>query len=330
MNRNILGIQPFMEARDYLNQEVFYAKLNAYLTAADQNGLLKRNSLVVFPEYIGSWLVISGEKHLVAEKEKLSDAISTLIFTNLVDFGLSYLGSEEEDRTAGALFRMKAQKMAREYFNTFSRLAQEQKCHIAAGSIILPGPSVLDGELLINSSQPLYNASFIFGPDGKIIGQPVLKSFPIPSELPFVTAADPATIPVFNLPMGKTSLLICADSWYPEIYQPLKDQEVEIVVVPSFLAANDGMSQLWNGYQGAPPPVGTDLDDVEKITEWEAWEKYAFPAQMSNTPAKVGLGVFLRGNLWDLGSDGQPIAYYQGRKIQVEKAEQAGIWSLNF
>ncbi|MFC3414250.1 nitrilase-related carbon-nitrogen hydrolase [Algoriphagus hitonicola] len=330
LNRNILGIQPYMETRDYLNQDVFYSKLNGYLTAADQEGLVKRNSLILFPEYIGTWLVISGEKHAIAEKEKLEDAMSTLIISNLVDFGLSYFKAREENRKMGALFRMKSSKMAREYYYAFSRMAQEQKCYIAAGSIILPGPGVADGELIIDNSKPLYNASFIFGPDGKIIGQPVLKAFPIESEKSFLGSATTDDFPIFNLPMGKTSLLICADSWYPEFFQLMDEEEVEIVLVPSFLAEDRGMDRLWMGYTGASAPVGTDLNDIEKISEWEAWNKYALPAKINNTKAKVALNVFLRGNLWDLGSDGQAMAYFNGQHLDAQKAERAGIWSLNF
>ncbi|NVJ85290.1 MAG: carbon-nitrogen hydrolase [Algoriphagus sp.] len=330
LHRNLVGIQPFMEARDYLDLEIFYRKMELYLDAAKKSQLINSNTLVLFPEYLGTWLVLEGEKHVLAEKETIDEAMTTLVLSNIIDFGINYLQSHEDDRAAGTLFRMKARSMAKDYYFTFSQLAVQFNCYIAAGSIILPDPYVVDGELFINKQGPLYNASFIFGPDGKIIGNPILKAFPIESEIPFVSSESVEKIPAFDLPMGKTSLFICADSWYPEPYQTADQSQSEIILVPSYLTGENGMKNLWQGYNGAPAPVDTDLNDIESISEWEAWNKYALPGRITQTNARIGLNVFLRGNLWDLGADGQPMAVLNGHPIALKPAERAGIWSINF
>lgn len=331
LNRNVVGIQPYMEVSDYFSRVIFKDKLRFYLSESKVKGFLNKNTIVLFPEYIGTWLVLEGEKHVLAKKETMKDAMTTLVLSNFFDFSLAYLKtSKEADRAASAIFRMKAKSMANSYFLTFSELAKESKIYIAAGSIILPGPTVVDGKIYVDPKGPLYNAAFIFGPDGKVIGDPILKAFPIESEIPFLTAAIPGEIPTFDLPFAKTSVLVCADSWYPDAYQSATNQNAELILVPSFCTGNGAMDILWEGYSGNPEPEGTDLNDINKLTEREAWEKYALPGQIQKTRAQAGMNVFLRGNLWDMGADGQPLAIFQNKLLQITPADSAGIWSLNY
>ncbi len=331
LNRNVVGIQPYMEVSDYFSRVIFKDKLRFYLSESKVKVFLNKNTIVLFPEYIGTWLVLEGEKHVLAKKETMKDALTTMVLSNFFDFSLAYLKtSKEADRAASAIFRMKAKSMANSYFLTFSELAKESKIHIAAGSIILPGPTVVDGKIYVDPKGPLYNAAFIFGPDGKVIGGPILKAFPIESEIPFLAAAIPGEIPTFDLPFAKTSVLVCADSWYPDAYQAAINQNAELILVPSFCIGNGAMDILWKGYSGNPEPAGTDLSDINKLTEREAWEKYALPGQIQKTRAHAGLNVFLRGNLWDMGADGQPLAIFQNKLLQITPADSAGIWSLNY
>lgn len=331
LERNVIGIQPYMEVSDYFSQVKFKEKLRLYLIEADEKEFLSSKTIVLFPEYIGTWLVLLGEKHGIAKKETMKDALTTMIFSNFFDFSLAFLKtSSEDDRAASAIFRMKAKSMANTYYLTFSELAKESNIHIAAGSIILPDPTVVAGIISVNPKGPLYNAAFVFGPDGKVIGDPVLKAFPIESEIPFLTAGIPGEIPTFDLPFAKTSVLVCADSWYPDAYQSARDQHAELILVPSFYTGDGAMDILWKGYSGNPEPAGTDKNDINKLTEREALEKYALPAQIQKTRAQAGLNVFLRGNLWDLGADGQPTAIFQNKLLQLTPADSAGIWSLNF
>ena len=84
------------------------------------------------------------------------------------------------------------------------------------------------------------------------------------------------------------------------------------------------------GYSGNEAPQGTDLKDIRQLTEGEAWVKYALPGQMKKTKVQVGMNVFLRGNLWDMGADGQPFALFNQELLTISPADSAGIWSLNF
>ncbi|WP_297337657.1 hypothetical protein [Algoriphagus sp.] len=330
LNHRIVGIQPFMEPRDYLSQDAFYSKLASYVSVAGQHGLINENSLILFPESIGTWLLFSGEKHSIAEKEKLEEATNTLIFSNLVDFGLHYWTTPEENRKMGALLRMKSNQMARDYFQVFSRIASEQKCYLVAGSIILPGPTVLDGELIIDPSKPLYNASFLFGPDGKILQRPVLKAFPTEAEKQLISSASPENPPIFNLPMGKTSLLMSTDSWQSEMLQPIRENDIELVLMSSYWSQNQGKEPLRTGPEQSAPALETDLTSTENLNEWEAWSTHALPALLSETQARAGMNVFLMGQLWDRVYEGKTMAYHHGKLLDSHTAKRAGIWCLNF
>ncbi|WP_144603562.1 carbon-nitrogen hydrolase family protein [Algoriphagus algorifonticola] len=330
LERNIVGIQPFMDEHDYLQPDIFKRKIELYLQIARDSGFLKSNTLVLYPEYIGTWLVLQGEKHVLAEKKTINEAMSTLVMSNIFDFSLAFLKSKEKDKAAASIFRMKAKEMAKTYFETFSSLAQTYQVYITAGSIILPKPSVISGKLHVDPNGPLYNVSFLFDPQGQIIGPPIYKAFPVASELPFLSSGESNNLPVFDLPMGKISILVCADSWYEDAYLNTIENSAEIVLVPSFCPGDSTMNSPWKGYSGSITPTSINKSDINLLTEGEAWKKYALPGKISQTSAQVGLNIFLKGELWDLGADGQPLAYFRGDTLSIQTAEQAGIWSLNF
>lgn len=331
LERTLVGIQPYMEVQDYLYQETFKEKITYYLHEARRQGFLGKNSAVLLPEYLGTWLVLEGEKHAIAKEKTLTDAMTLMVLSNFFEFGIFYFQDQEEkDKAAAALFRMKSRKMAKSFYLTFSELAKEFNTTLIPGSIILPEPRVINGELEIEPTGKLYNASFVFGPDGKIIGKPILKAFPIESEQDFLTSASTGELPVFELPIGKTSVLICADSWFPSAYENAKKNKAELILVPSYCTGEGTMDKLWQGYSGQKEPSGTDLSDIGKITEQAAWEKYALPGQIEKSGASYGMNVFLRGDLWDLGTDGQPLIIAKEELVSVKPAEKAGIWALKF
>ncbi|WP_373494301.1 nitrilase-related carbon-nitrogen hydrolase [Aquiflexum sp.] len=329
LNRNIVGIQPYMLETDYLGESQFLAKMDAYFKAAHENGFLRVNTIVLLPEYLGTWLVIADEKESVANAGNLTWAMAQLVLNHPFEFFKFYRKSKHEsDRITAGLFRMNAEQMAQIYQNTFSSLASTYKVYISAGSILLPGPSVENGKIAVELMEPIYNTSFIFDLQGKILNQEIKKAFPIDSEHPFVKASPVVQIPKFELPFANIGVLVCADSWYPESYQAI--QGVEAVLVNSYCAIDGAMDVVWGGYNGAPPPSDVDLNDIGNITEKQAWEKYALPGRIGSSGAKIGANVFLRGELWELGTDGQPFFIKEGKLLEIEKAEKGGIWNMDY
>ncbi len=331
LDRNIIGIQPYMLASDYLNEGKFKQKIRHYLVAATEKGFIRKKTVILFPEYIGTWLVLLGEKHALAEKETLKRAISTFIISNVFDFFLGYIKTgKEEDKSMSAILRMKSKEMARVYYSTFSELAKETETYIIAGSIVLPGPYVSNGELFTENKKDLYNVSFVFGPDGKIVGEPILELYPNSSELKFITEPESKSIQTFEFPFTKSSILISEDSWDPELYDQAHLAGSEIILVPSFQPGINSMDSLWHGIIRESMPSYINPEDINQLKTKEAWNKYFLQNQMKGRSHTFGFNVFLRGEFWELGSDGQPIVTLNDSILSVSPAEKAGIWSLNF
>lgn len=329
--RNIVGMQPYMLTRDYLGEKQFYEKMKGYFELARQAGYFRPNTVVLLPEYLGTWLVIDGEKISVAESASIQNAMTLMVASNPLKFSrYFFIHQQEQDRFAAAIFRMKADRMAEIYGQTFTRLAKEYSVTINAGSIVLPGPGVTDNRITVDTSLPLYNTSFMFTENGGIHPRAVRKSFPIHSELPFVKAAPMKDLPVFDLAIGKTAVLVCADSWYPESYQQIRESGAEIVLVNSYCSGRNTMAQPWKGYDGGATPGDVDGTDISRLTEREAWVKYALPGRIGHTPALIGVNIFLRGELWDLGTDGQPFFVQNGKLMAAGKSDRAGIWNFCF
>lgn len=322
---NIIGIQPKVSPVDYASEENFFKKIDSYLQEAQQANYLTNRSVVLFPEHIGTWLVVAGEKQGVYKSSTMAEGMQLMVSSNLGKFLLSYLSaSKVKDKTAYSLFSMKAKEMAGIYHRTFSRLAAKYQVSIVAGSIILPNPTIKDNVLNINSGN-LYNVSVVYKPTGEIDSKVVKKIFLVADEQPFTSAGQVNELPIFDLAVGKTAILICADSWYLENYEHLKSQEVEVLLVPSYCSADGKMSEPWKGYDGHFTPTDVEKTDIGKLSEEQAWLKYSMASKAQSIKINNGLNVFLRGRLWDLGSDGTPILLKNGQAQLTTKLSGATI-----
>jgi predicted amidohydrolase len=174
----------------------------------------------------------------------------------------------------------------------------------------------------------LYNTSVVFRPDGQIAKELIKKSFPTSDEKPFVCPADAQNIPVFDTPVGKLGVLICADAWFSAAYKTLKKKGAKIIVVPSYSAGYGFWNKHWEGYSGAETPADAKAD-VGKITLGEAWQKYAMGRRANNEAGiKKGINVFLEGNLWDLGTDGTSIILNDSSVKTTQKFGGSAIINL--
>ncbi|MDQ7019293.1 MAG: nitrilase-related carbon-nitrogen hydrolase [Robiginitomaculum sp.] len=301
----LVAIQPWLNQRHYQSPQILEQHLESYLQAARDGGAMRAGSIVVFPEHIGTWLVAAKAPVMGFRARKTDTAMAWLIVRHPLRFARAYFDSDERDRAAAAIFRMKAPAMARDYTRVFGRLAQKFEVTIVAGSIVLPNPQVRDGTLRPGQG-PLYNVGAVFHPDGQIDAQLVRKVHPIPSEAGFTAAAPASELPVFNTLSGKLGVLICADSWHPDVYEALRGRGVQTMAVPAFLQPEKVWESPWHGYTTGWPK-DADRGDELRITERQAWMRYALGGRLTSAGAVRGATAFLRGNLWDLGSDGANI-----------------------
>ncbi|MDQ1086933.1 MULTISPECIES: nitrilase-related carbon-nitrogen hydrolase [unclassified Siphonobacter] len=319
---NLIGIQPYMLAVDYSSEEAFFQKLNGYFAEARRKGWLNRKSIVILPENIGLWLVVAGEKREVYTTSRLDEAMKTLKYSNYFSFLSSRMQAPPgiKDQASYALLSMKAMDMATIYQQTFSHLASTYDVTIVAGTIPLPEPSIREEKLMFEEQGSLYNVSGVFLPDGSLGGL-VRKTHLSETERKFITPGKITDLSVTETPAGNLAVLINQDSWFSEAYTTIRGKKPAIVAVPAIITMNNFFRVPWSGYKEYLTPADA-RDDVSKITEEEAWQKYSFVGRANKEAnIKSGMGVFLHGELWNLGSDGETLmvqdtTFYEGKNTQ--------------
>ncbi|TGK09547.1 hydrolase [Leptospira selangorensis] len=329
---NLIGVEPFMTPGDYSSHNRFLDKTESYFINAKQSGWISDKTIFVFPEYYGTWLVVSGEKSSLYTSPDLKSGMIYFILRNPFSFLYYLLISKENDKVQAAIFKIKAHEMKKIYESIFSALAQKYQVTILAGSIVLPSPSVQNGKIVLGPSS-LFNTSFVFGKDGSVLGEPIRKKFLTEEEKPFLDSnLKPGT--VIDTPAGKMGVLVCADSWYPESYSNLKESGADFIAVPSYINRGEVSvwDQAWAGYNGEKNPSDVDPKDIGKITEGQAWKKYALETRAARSGFKNGINVFLQGKLWDLESDGQAFILRNGKpeNVSVPEHNKNRIYNLWF
>ena len=299
----LVGVQAEMRPWHYRSEEAFFDRLDAHLLAAKKEIMASGSRIIVFPEHIGTWLVAAGERPSVYTVGSTTGAMATLIASHPLAFLRAWWLSDAPASGQAAVFLMKATQSAAIYEKVFSRLARRYEAYVVAGSIVLPCPSVANGHIRV-LGDTLFNASFTFLPDGSVASAVTRKVFPIADEQPFCGAGKLANLAIVPTPAGNLGTLICADSWYPESYERLRLLNTDIIAVPSYSTGKGIMATPWKGYNGYPAPSGTDLADIGQLTEEAAWDKYALTGRLASARATTGINVFLRGQLWDMQSDG--------------------------
>ncbi len=328
--KNVLGVQAFMTPTDYASEENFKNKLSFYLSEAQKKGyLIPQKTIVVFPEYIGTFLVVAHEKTSLYEAKNLEEGLQTMVLSNVGQFTKTILDAPKEvkDKVKYAVFAMKAQEMAKIYQKTFAELAQKFQTTIVAGSILLPNPVVENG-ILKTGKGLLYNTSVVFEANGKLNKNLIKKAFPTADELSFVCPAKPEAIPVFETSVGKMGVLVCADAWFAESYKVLKQKGIDFIITPSYSNGFGNWNKKWTGYSGAETPADA-IESIGKITLGEAWVKHAMAERArKEAGVKRGMNVFLQGNLWDLGADGSTIVLDDSAKTTpyISKAALINLW----
>lgn len=324
---NLLGIQPELFPTDYQSPERLHRKLAAYLQKAQDQGLLNEKTIVVLPEHVGTWLMVSGEKDELYQATTLKEAMNWLAVSNPLQFVRALISAKGDSRLDDAHLRMKAKGMAKDYQALFGGLAKEFHVTLVAGSIVLPEPSVIDGTLKIGRGA-LYNSTVVFSHDGLPIGQPQRQMHPIFDEHEVIAANGEHTLNVVDTPAGRLGVLIGSDSWYPDNYRKLDSQGAQFVAVPAFVIGRGTWDKPWRGYKGLSTPGSVSLKAGE-LSEGQAWHRLTLTAQPPSSQAIAGMSVFLRGQFWDQGSAGQSFLSSNGQQFadgNVRGARLLNLW----
>ncbi len=316
---NVIGVQPYFVPFNFCDEQHFMQALRPYFETAKSAGFLKPNSIILFPENTGTWLVTANEKTAVYRADSFQQALSIIINSNIFTFVRHLLSAKAADKISQALFLAKAGSMAKMYEAVFSSLAKEYRVTIVAGSVLLPNPSVNTAGKIELKKGTLFNASFVFGPDGKIIAQPVLKQSINNEEKQFINASDNKKNPTVQTPAGTLSVLLSTDSWRRQTYSITPD----IMLVAASDDPTTSWSAPWKGFEQS----GFDTSGNGGITVGEAWMKYGL-GNNRNTSARNSMYVFFSGKLWEKEFRGRLITR-QKDSIKVHEPAPAGGRILN-
>ncbi|WP_286831313.1 MULTISPECIES: nitrilase-related carbon-nitrogen hydrolase [Kordiimonas] len=307
---NVLGIEPYMEPLDYASADRFQAKIDGYLSAAEAKGWLHPGTIVLLPEHIGTWLLATDQGSHVYEASSSTDAMLTIITHNLPQFLKNLFIFDDPDSTSAALIRARTRASADAQLKVYSALASKYGITLVAGSSALMTPGVYPDSLSYGHG-PIFNAGFVFGPDGKPQEDAIRKVHPIPSEVGFTKASKAVFLPTFQSAARRFGVLICADSWFDDTTGYLANEGVELLLVPSFLTGTT-WDAPWQGYLNDAPTGDAWKADIGTITEGDAWVQYALPAQAERHGLRWGMNVFLKGDLWGQKGSGRALILEDG------------------
>ena len=104
---------------------------------------------------------------------------------------------------------------------------------------------------------------------------------------------------------------------------------VDMIAIPSNGGDPVVWDQPWGGYSGWPTPSDVDASDVKKLTEGDAWCKYALAGRIGLTKARYGSNIFIRGQLLDMaGGGGRTTIVKEGVVLRDKTATGASLVNL--
>ncbi|MFW6007052.1 MAG: nitrilase-related carbon-nitrogen hydrolase [Halanaerobiales bacterium] len=282
-NIQLVAVQMEVNVSDYWSEKSFKIKIEEIMKKIEDEINKDLPVLVVFPEDTGLLLINLGYKNLLQNVNTINSGIQTLskrIFLQTlwtkIKTGLPWVPS---------LFFTRNQKIAGTYFNVFSEMAARYEVYLVAGSVILPDYPVNKGKVDIETppDNKVYNISYLFGPDGSIIGKQKKVNL-IDLEKEEALNLNKGTIEeleVFDTELGKIGIAICLDAFEDEVIEKLQEQGADILVQPS---ANPG---AWTREQ--------QLD----------WLNGSYKRVYLESKFKYGINPMMVGSIWEINFYGQ-------------------------
>lgn len=261
---NLVGIQLVLKPEDYVKEEWWKERIEETLIQGKKSGIFDRKTIVIFPEHLGSGLIFLNEKSKFLNSDSLSDALKT----------------KGDNFTLNDLLLSKANMMADVYVRTFSSLAKDYNVPILGGTIVLPNPKIVKGNLLLDPTGPLYNVAIPFSADGKLMEPIVKKSILSEEEQKVYAAGDINQDRIWIVPGWKVAVFIGQEVFDSSIYSRLTGKAIDGLISPSAVFPN----MKWSG---------KDLSDMN------VWKQDGMSKYIKTTRAQDLVQVFLSGHLFE-------------------------------
>ncbi len=324
-NIDLIVVQAHMELQDYFTEESFTRKIRSLFEKIDEvrekdaNGKPVNFGLAVFPEYIGTFIGMTG----FAEKikgAKTGDEAMTRVGKGLLPNVLMNMLKFRAFSTTLGLLLTRSYDMYRMYFQAFSRLAKEFSLYVVAGSILLPENKYgLVGSPFSPKEGKVYNMSLTFAPDGLCVNMTKkVHLVPTQEDVMKLSPGKREELKPLELPFAKAGNLICYDGFNEshtgkqERFVPLGEYYdklgVKILTQPS---ANPWWwDESW-----------TFNEPGEKLVRKEQWLCEGLHRQMADLKnVRYGLNPLLNAQIFDHHFDGKSYIFRGGNgKIDVAR-----------
>lgn len=278
-NGNMIAVQEELSLADFLTSDGLERKLRKNMEHLNAHGLITDKSVVVFPEVIGLGLILSdlvkNEKFFSSPLIAQMYLVGRSIQENLKDIFKVFIQRRCDLNLRRVVMCERAGAMAEDYQRIFGDIAREYNCHVVAGTIPLPSPTIEEGKIKVDPKGKVFNAGFVFHPDGSVDPQITKKVFLTKEEKKVFSPGALEALPIYKTPMGRLGILICADAWFPQCYEQLRGK-VDMIAVTIFGGGWDQRwDDTWRGYSGQPNPSDVDPSDPGKINEATALREYS-------------------------------------------------------
>ncbi len=281
----LVAVQMELRPGDYASEEKFRRRILGLMEEIRSRTDPRLPTLVAFPEDVGILTVLAGEGDILERSPDLRSAVEAMVRRHATQIAL--VRFRYRVSWPRAIFLYRHREMADIYFRVFSEAARRYGVYIVAGSLPLPDyPLPPDGSPPDPASargSEVYNTSYLFGPDGRILGRQK-KVHLIELEGPGgldLTPGKVEELTVIPTALGRVAIAVCLDAFEEDVISRLRELGGQILVQPS---AN-------------PAPWSP-----EQQRDWlrSSWEKVARRGLFS-----YGVNPMLVGRILDLGFYGQ-------------------------
>ena len=318
----LYAIQTCLRPGTYQSPAAFAAHLSGICEAVNElrsrtrQGLPRSPALVVFPEDIGTFLLLAPHFKSIQGVSSFADALKILERRRLPE--VLWLKARHKVSSAEALLLLYSRFSYETYFKTFSTLALRHRLVVVGGSIRVPDNRFGTTETFerMPKAPRIYNLSLTFNTRGEVIHVGRLAQAPgmdDPISGPLLSSHRPSIYEVggirvgsaLDLPSNPPSILPREEKSTPprENDTATKDKRIE----PEIVACPHDPASILNGRAPAPIP------NPAKVLPFNRRSKGLLKVLEANPNLRFGINPALSGDLFDL--------HFSGGSIIVGRSE---------
>ncbi|AYV56053.1 hypothetical protein EFP84_11400 [Leptospira kmetyi] len=221
---NVLVVQPEWKLEDFSSEERFLKSLEIPLKQAKQKGLLKKNTLVVFPVHTGSFLYFLNSRKEIFKQKTVEEAFQFIKLEILYRGLIDSISGKKTDLYA---------KTAETYLRIFSNLSRTYGVYILPGSILIQSTAVesetsdrfvwREVVYIFDPNKPIFLKDFVLDRTPTAIWKKNLAALKSPeSESSASNVIEEKTLATFQFPFARFGIFYLEDFKNAEFQEKVK------------------------------------------------------------------------------------------------------------